>query len=154
MGIAISSVKLCVRIDNIILIHSLNGLLYDHCLHFKSTHVAIINHHCKSVLQDFCVEELIETCRSLGAVLQNDNECVHAVQTNFHELWLLMLHGEYDCKYNAFESLGVQVKEPHSAMLDYVHYQSEESFSEFGERNKVILNLSQGTSTKCLKDSW
>lgn len=64
-----------------------------------------------------------------------------------------MLHGEDDCKYNALESLGVQIKEPHRAMLDYVHYQSEESFSEFGERNEVILDLSQGTSAKCLKDS-
>jgi len=76
----------------------------------------------------------------------------HALQSDLHQFWLLMLDCEDNRLQNAFETAGIEVKKTLCAVLDDILNKLEEAFSEFRVLNKVVHNHLEGGLTQMDKD--
>jgi hypothetical protein len=50
-----------------------------------------------------------------------------------------VLHGKQDCEDHCLEAFEGLLEKTQFAVLDYVHYQFEETLSEFKESRRVVL---------------
>jgi hypothetical protein len=82
--------------DDAIGVDSTQKLVDDHRLHFEAAYMAVIDHYSESLAQDLAVHELVEVSGKLGEFLQDDSHCMHRLETQIHQLWLLVLHGKND----------------------------------------------------------
>lgn len=130
--------------NNTLLFNTLNELLQDLALQFETTHVTIVSHDCKDVLDDQQIEVLIEDGGYLG--LSNDQlvQCMHGFEADFHQLRLLMLQSEKNGQDNSLELVGGQLEQASGAVLHNLLNKDEADFSEFGVNHEIILDHGKG----------
>ena len=92
MCLASEGVDPYLRVYNLVRLYCLDKQLDYLSLLLEPTHVSVVDHHCEGLLHDLSVEELVEVSGRLWTLFQNADEGVHTLQSELHQLWLLVLH--------------------------------------------------------------
>ena len=114
--------------------------------------MATVGHNSKSLSNNKCVKADIEYSADTWNRANPIIEVPHALESDFHDLWLLVLHCEDDGVNNGLEHLTLKLKHALSAMKDNVVHKLEEWFSELRVADEVIRNHFKGWLTKTTKN--
>ena len=114
--------------------------------------MATVGHNSESLSNNECVKADIENSADTWNRANPIIEVPHALKSDFHDLWLLMLHCEDDGVNNGLKHLTLKLEHALSAMKDNVVHKLEEWFSELRVADEVIRNHFKGWLTKATKN--
>ena len=116
--------------------------------------MATVGHYSKSLSDNECVKADIEYRAHAWNRANPIIEIPHTLESDFHDLWLLMLHCEDDGVNNSLEHLTLKLEHTLSAMKNNVMHKLEKWFSELRVANEIARNHFEGWLTKATKNIY
>ena len=110
-------------------------------MHLKATDMTIVNHDCEGLAQDLHIHLLVELGCYLRIIFDDDCDGMSRLETQIHELGLLVLHRKDHDHHHTMKILLLKAEKTLRAVLDYVHYQCKEAFSEVSVALEIVLNV-------------
>lgn len=139
VGVHCVRLSICLnRLLNHIVLNKFDELLDDLALEFETREMSTIRHDFQGLLQDGGVEGLVKDGANLRRRPKLVVEVPKTFQTNFHNLWFFMFHGENDSMDNCLEHLTLQLEHTRCAMVHDIMNKLEEWFSEVWVVIKVV----------------
>lgn len=139
-------------VSNLIILNDIDQLFNDLILKLLTREVTAVGHDHNGLLQNRGEEADVESCTNFWDRTEFIIDVPETLQTNFHDLGLLMLQGKNDSVYNGLEHLTLKLKDALGTMVDNIVYQFEKRLSKVRVVKKVVHNNLESRLAKSNKD--
>lgn len=151
MGLSVSHLD---WLHDQVVLSQFDQLLEDLRFELEAREMATVGHNSESLSNNKCVKAYIEHRAYAWNRTNPVIEIPHALESDIHDLWLLMLHCEDNGVNNGLEHLTLELEHALSAMKNNVMHKLEEWFSELRVANEVARNHFESWLTKATKNIY